>query len=65
MSYYERRKLIKYIHKIGDPYIDKRYNETITTLEDRVFNLEKEAKEQSKLLTSLSNCIDNSVYIGV
>ncbi len=61
MSYDKKKRHIEYINKIGSPYTDNRYNETITTLEDRVLNLENEIKEQNKQLISINNSFDSSV----
>ena len=62
MSYDEKKRHIHYLNKIGSPYVDSRYNETITSVEDRVSNIEKEAKEQNKQLTNISNNYENTVF---
>ncbi len=63
MSLDQRKKHIKFINKIGSPYTDNRYNETITSFEDRIINLEKEAKEQIKQLSNITNNLENTVYL--
>ena len=63
MSYEARKRHIIFINKIGSPYIDSRYNETITSLEDRIINLEKEAKEQTKQLSNIANNFEYTVYL--
>jgi hypothetical protein len=61
MSYEEKKRHIQYINRIGSPYIDNRYNETITSMEDRVSSIEKEAKEQNKQLVNIATGFENTV----
>lgn len=61
MSYNERKHHIRYLRKIGYPYIDDSYNEIITTIDDRIVSLENDVKEQKDLLKAIENQLDATV----
>lgn len=61
MNYTARKNHIDYIRAIGSPYIDKGYDEFITSLDDRVSNLENDMKDSKKTLSTIRNNQDLSV----
>ena len=63
MSFDKRKKHIEFINKIGSPFTDSRYNETITSIDDRVSNLENVAREQSKQLSNIASSLENTVFM--
>jgi hypothetical protein len=61
MSYVERKLHIKYLRKIGNPYIDDSYNEIISSIDDRISNLEDNVKEQKDMLKEIGSTLDTTV----
>ena len=63
MSFMERKAHINYIKRIGCPYIDSKYKESnISTMNNRVQNLEDEVKTQNKEISNLKSRIELTVF---
>jgi hypothetical protein len=61
MSYDQRKDHIKFIRKIGSPYIDNAYNEQISSTDNRIENIEDELKEQKRMLKDVANNLEQAV----
>ena len=61
MSNAERRRHVQTIRQQCNPYVDRKYNEIITNVDDRMKLLENEMKEQRVSMYNMQNSIDLSV----
>ena len=50
MTFYERRQHVNFLREKCNPYLDKKYNEVITNMEDKITNLEHEIRDQRKFI---------------
>ena len=63
MPFNKRKHYIKFIKKIGSPFIDDNYNENISSIDDQISNLEDDIKEQKESIRNITSTVDNIVII--
>ena len=64
MSFNKRKHYIKFIKKIGSPFIDDNYNENISSIDDQISNLEDDIKEQKESIRNITSTMDIIVTIS-
>ena len=65
MSYSERASYIEHIRRIGCPFIDVQYSDSLLTSKDRMQTFEQELRMQNKEISTISKKVELTVCITI